>query len=368
MVDSNPSNAQLLAAGYLAKLSVILLDPISGNPTSAITVNQGETFSVRVTAEDLRLGGDDTNRGAQAAYLDLLFDRNKVTPISISFDPTYNALRRGDLNQPAPGSIDEAGATDALGDPPGQGEKTVFTVLLRATAPTSGQPVQIIGDPADLVEVTDVVLSPEEPGSLDPILGSPVALNDSQVYLQSSGNVIIFGAGEGFFVNRNNPLDVNQDNNVSPSDVLGVINTLNLTGPRSLIGQSFQGSSIPMGMVDVNMDSMLTPMDALAVINYLNVRSHTSVMQTAGAEGEASSGDASLLGLMSLEQGSGSTTSTPASVPVAPVQSSTRTTTAPSTPARLRLQRAVQARRSRQRSMLRLPTTCSPSWPTAGLN
>jgi hypothetical protein len=314
VIESPATDDQLRAAGYLAELSVILIDPLTGSPslTGDISVNQGETFEVLVTSRDLRLGGTATNRGVIGAYLDLLFDRTKVTPISITYDANYNDLREGVLNEPAAGQINDVGASDIDGVPPGQGEVEVFRVLFRATAPTVGSGVQFIGDPADIVEDRDVVLEAENPSSPDPAERSPVKLTDKQAFLNPSGNLVIFGAGEGLFVNRENPLDVNEDMNVTALDVLTLVNNLNATGPKSLVGQSLTSAGAPLGKVDVNMDSKMTALDALMLINFINARGHF-IAQAAG-EGEtasaSSTNDASLLGLMELDSGSAATETT----------------------------------------------------------
>ncbi len=70
-------------------------------------------------------------------------------------------------------------------------------------------------------------------------------------------------------------VDVNNDGNVSPIDVLQVINALTRHGSIAL-----DGSSVPnQPFVDVDGDRMLAPIDVLVVINYLARRS-------AGGSGE----------------------------------------------------------------------------------
>jgi hypothetical protein len=318
VVDPGASDAQLVAAGYDAELNVVLLDE-QGNPTTNLTLDQGDIFSVQVTGRDLRPGGLDENRGVLAAYMDLLFDRAFVEPVldpsnplgfAIEFSSDFDESQSGVPNDPADGQINEVGAAQGQGAlATGRDEIPIFTVQLRAVAPTGGTPTRIVGDPADQVNLTVVVEG--EPTPEDP-LGSPIDLTDYEVFLRQSGDITIFGAGEGLFVNRENPLDVTQDGDVAPNDVLTVINNLNLGGARSLRA----GGSAPItgaqGMVDVNMDSMLSPIDALVVINYLNSRPRTHHI---GGEGEgeaavsgsaAASGaavDQSLLGLVALDAG-----------------------------------------------------------------
>ena len=80
-----------------------------------------------------------------------------------------------------------------------------------------------------------------------------------------------------------NPLikyDVDKDNNVSPLDVLVLIDEINRNGTRPLPPQS----GIPNRYWDVNADRSLDPLDVLEVINFYNRGS-------SGGEGESSSID-----------------------------------------------------------------------------
>ncbi len=70
--------------------------------------------------------------------------------------------------------------------------------------------------------------------------------------------------------NKNWALDVNNDNELTPLDVLIVINALNRIGVSPLDRLPPTGSST---FVDVNGDRYLTPLDALILINALNVQS-----------------------------------------------------------------------------------------------
>jgi len=83
--------------------------------------------------------------------------------------------------------------------------------------------------------------------------------------------------------NLENPLDVNNDGQVSPVDVLLVINRLNSGTPLShpLFGQA--------PFVDINNDGEVSPVDALLIINWLNRQSALSTQNpsAAQAEGEA---------------------------------------------------------------------------------
>ncbi len=62
------------------------------------------------------------------------------------------------------------------------------------------------------------------------------------------------------------PHDVNQDQRVTPSDALAVVNALNVYGARTL--SDAEGEST--AMIDVDGDSQLTAADCLAIVNELN--------------------------------------------------------------------------------------------------
>lgn len=94
--------------------------------------------------------------------------------------------------------------------------------------------------------------------------------------------------------NQENPLDVDNDGYVSPTDVLVVFNTLN----RFAEGEE---SSQAIGMFpDVSGDGFISPVDALLVINYLND-------SLASAESEGS-GEIALLGEAAIRPSSSDAT------------------------------------------------------------
>ena len=78
--------------------------------------------------------------------------------------------------------------------------------------------------------------------------------------------------------NCQDPRDVNDDNSVTPLDVLWIINSINSKGSHPLAKTRPEGIAKPF--LDVNRDAYATPLDVLWVINYLN--------QRAGGEGEGS--------------------------------------------------------------------------------
>ncbi|MCU0707694.1 MAG: S8 family serine peptidase [Pirellula sp.] len=69
-------------------------------------------------------------------------------------------------------------------------------------------------------------------------------------------------------LNRNRPYDVDNDGQVSPIDVLVLINSLNSVGRRNLANLHVEASGTRF--YDVDNDGVVSPLDVLQVINYLN--------------------------------------------------------------------------------------------------
>lgn len=88
---------------------------------------------------------------------------------------------------------------------------------------------------------------------------------------------------QSIFQNPGVKYDVDKDNNVSPLDVLVLIDEINRNGTRQLPPQS----GIPYRYWDVNADRSLDPLDVLEVINFYNRGS-------LGGEGESASNDSML--------------------------------------------------------------------------
>jgi len=314
--DPGAFDADLRTAGYLAELDVAAVTAdVGGNPTdnTVVQVSEGDTFYLRVQSHDLRAGGDFNNRGVLAAYLDMLLNpgsitvngtamsiRNFASPLpddqanpmsAIVFAPNYDILPSGINgvdNAPRAPEFNEMGAThqDPAAPPKTDltGFQDVFWVRMMAKQATpAGQPLQIAGDPAD-GELHSVAIRNDDPADL-----VNFDIPDEQVFLRAT-SLTISPAGQPEFFNPHNPMDVNQDNAVSPMDPLTVINNINAGGSRPLNGAPLRGQ-----MVDTNMDGMLSPIDVLGVVNYLNafLASHAVVRSSAagaGGEGEGGAG------------------------------------------------------------------------------
>lgn len=78
------------------------------------------------------------------------------------------------------------------------------------------------------------------------------------------------------WTNQRNPLDTDDDNTVSPLDVLSLINDLNSNGSRRLKPPLIK----PRVFLDPDRDGFVSPLDVLVIVNYLN-------RANSGGEGEA---------------------------------------------------------------------------------
>ena len=98
-----------------------------------------------------------------------------------------------------------------------------------------------------------------------------------QSYPRNSSHVVQVGYeivdkvdfGDHTFTNPHAPLDVNGDGQVTPRDLLYIINELNDNGSRGLTAEGEGAANVSL-YVDTNGDGLITPVDALNVINYLN--------------------------------------------------------------------------------------------------
>ncbi len=236
--------------GKTTDITLEVLD-VLGNPTSEIAV--GTEFQLVASIQDIR-GLEESLSGIYAAYMDVLYARNLVTPnfdagnsqgFEITFSSNYNQGKSGDIL--VPGVLNEVGAFQLSGAPQGTAKFEIFRVMFTATA---AGVVNFQADPADVLPANNILY-------FDP--PSAVPLADIGYGLTSLN--IISPAGGGS--NESQPLDVNSDSYVTPLDALLVINHLNRTG---------SGAATTGSRLDVNRDGYVTPLDALLVINYLNRR------------------------------------------------------------------------------------------------
>ena len=259
--------------GKTTEITIEVLDSL-GNPTSEIAV--GSEFQLVASIQDVR-GLADSLSGIYAAYMDILYARNLVTPnfdagnsqgFEITFSSNYNQGKSGDIL--VPGVLNEVGAFQLAAAPQGSAKLEIFRAMFTATAAGT---VNFQADPADVTPANNILY-------FDPPSAVPLA---DIGYGFTSLNIIAPTSGGS---NQTQPLDVNNDSYITPLDALLVINQLNRNG---------SGAATTGSRLDVNRDGYITPLDALLVINYLNRRG--------GGVGEGEGGGD---GLYAMDGGAGS--------------------------------------------------------------
>ncbi|MCR9296584.1 MAG: dockerin type I domain-containing protein, partial [bacterium] len=261
---------------------------LNGQPIDQITV--GGQFQLRGYIQDLR--GFGLDRGIFAAYEDVLYTRTLVSPIpsstndpdlgfEVQFGPNYQRVREGDIR--TPGVINEIGAVQVENGnmPLGSEEQLLFIINMTADAVGTAT---FVGDPADISPLHDTLtFEPPAPVSFDAIRFGADTLR-----IVSAGG----GGGDGEALhNYSNPFDVNDDDIVSPLDVLLVIHQLNNKGR----GGSGEGEGGTAYYTDVDNNGVVTPLDALLVVNHINQGSGSgegelAAMLSAGALANSAEG------------------------------------------------------------------------------
>jgi hypothetical protein len=307
-VTNNPSPpAGPIDPQYLAALSLRIVDVRENvlGVDPGFRVDQGELFFVEVYSEDLRPAPPGTNadRGVEAAFLDLLYDKDLVSVNFSDWDPRttdvvsayldfrapvdgdpqlYDLDNNGILNSPE-GVVNELGSArderTTGGEPVGLGLKRVVRVGFNAN--TAGT-IRFVADPAEDSQGRSDILLAGPVGGTEPILAP-----DELVFLVPAPSFTITGAGAPEFVNLSNAMDVNADQTINAFDAIIVINQLNLYGTRSLHSYNLGAAAneIPAYYVDVNGDGVVTAFDVIKIVNWLNLH---PVPQHAG---ESTSGE-----------------------------------------------------------------------------
>ncbi len=286
-VRSTAEVTMTLGGGAGDELVSISLELINQAGQPITTIESGQTFGVQVFVEDLRTNLEG-NTAVFAAYQDVLYNSGLVTPgagigggrydFDVAFDSDFDATA-GVGTAVRPGIIDEFGSLLIQSGTTVTNPSSIIEPNLMATlyfvAGDVSTPTQtsIIGSPADASPFQDTLLLNVN----DPV---PV----SQIRYDELIFTITPDSGQ---TNPAMPEDVNDDGQVTPSDVLTVINRL------ALEGEGENGSS--RYYTDVNGDLRTTVLDALRVINYL------AVSQASG-EGEFVGSDR--LALASTDSGS----------------------------------------------------------------
>jgi hypothetical protein len=310
---------------YLATISLRVVDArgfVQG-VDPGFHVDKGEVVYVEVYSEDIRPGGSDLDRGVEAAFLDLLYDKDLVSvnitdvdgngsvepDVDFIYDrsvappandgvPNYNLDKNAVVNSPQ-GVVNELGSardrrdtSDERPDGGPLGKGLNFVVRVGFDANEAGT-FFFVADPAeDSTNRSQILLAPPliqtVPVPLpDP---NPVTARDDQVFLMPLliPLTIVDPFAGPEFVNIDFALDVNADAQVNAIDALIVVNELNTHGTRNLHGFDLaSGGELPPSFyVDVNGDGQVTAFDALRIINWLNGKSNglSAPEDTSGGE------------------------------------------------------------------------------------
>ena len=246
--------------------------PVTGLPLTSIMV--GSDFNLNVYLQDIRQP-DRFREGVFAAYLDILYDANLtsvntsggVLGFEVTFDPLYGEGPTG--NATVPNIIDEFGSFSTSDN--GVGDGRLLMASIGMTAEAVGL-AEFKGDPADIF-----------PESLTLLFGTNTPVNALTEIVYVFDDLMIV---DGVVLPPSADMDTNNDDVVSPSDVLAVINFLNSNGPTALPnfasggeGESSGRGPDSLSELDTNADRFISAVDALVIINFLNARS-------GGGEGE----------------------------------------------------------------------------------
>ncbi|MGM0486151.1 MAG: S8 family serine peptidase [Planctomycetota bacterium] len=248
-----------------------------GTPVDEIDVN--DEFQMIVSVQDIREGMSPEDMGMFAVFLDVLYDRDLVSPVldpenpvgvDIAYSEDYNnALIDQEGDADIPGLLNEVGSFTDEFDPLGDEMLEVFRVSFTANAMGTAE---FRGDPADASPLRDILFA-------QPPLVAPLTDINYDV-----APLTIGPEGESSSTTSLESEDVNADGFVTPLDALVVINHLN-NGDTTLSSTS-SGEVNPR--LDVNHDSFVSSIDALLVISHLNGNQSE-------AEGEAEGEQAPLI-------------------------------------------------------------------------
>ncbi len=107
---------------------------------------------------------------------------------------------------------------------------------------------------------TLVVAQFDQPGFVQ-VLAVPAFANYNTLSSFATNQVLSTASVERPYHNYGMPLDVNQDDSITPIDVLWIVNAIHAP---------VEELAVTKGKVDVSGDGQITPLDVLLVINYLN--------------------------------------------------------------------------------------------------
>jgi len=241
--DSQPAVARVLRVAQTSLMHLaIKVDPIESTSSTTVSVVVSDASGDIVANFDSSPGNTDS---APTFLLNPGDYRVEVTAAAAEGQPLpeINYLLQGlAISIPIGAETVDPSADPTLICEPTTGADATCTVL----------------DPAI---TTPIIVTP--PPLLPPPAPTSPVLTETSLPSPSSGGSLPPAANPWF--NWVQPLDVNGDGFVSPSDALAIINYLNSVGASTL---DVHASANPF--LDVNNDSFLSPVDALYVINALN--------------------------------------------------------------------------------------------------
>ena len=212
------------------------LETTDANGNVLTEIQTGQTFFLRGFVQDVR----DNPTGVFSSYLDVEYPAAGATPLgSITHTTTYGAAASG--STATPGLIDEVGGVDGT-VPLGGDRFEFFSVEFTAAAV-----------PSTLTFTSNTT----EDQVQHPVLlfGATANLDPAQVvYGSTSISVVGPAAALASDGAERDPLDVNDDGEISPLDAL-------------LIANHISGSGGANSFMDVNADGSVSPLDMLMVVN-----------------------------------------------------------------------------------------------------
>lgn len=171
---NSQTQAFVISVADTAKVSVTLQAFDSTNTTALTSASIGQEIVLRIVVNDLRVGGNPEGDGVFSAYMDLLYDADKMELVG-SNPLTYSSLFGNGRSVPdisVPGIVDELGAFSSFNVGPGRDPQLLATLRMRVKA--AGQAV-FSTNPAESDSRGFAVF--EEDTAVPPALVSFVSLN-----------------------------------------------------------------------------------------------------------------------------------------------------------------------------------------------
>lgn len=125
--------AMTVADSAKVSVSLELLNATTGAPLTSASI--GQEFTLRVTLRDLRTAGSAAGDGVFSAYMDIVYDADKVEVVGTSPITYGNLFGNGQTGTTTTaGLIDELGAFSSLTAGPGRAPQTLADIRMRVKA------------------------------------------------------------------------------------------------------------------------------------------------------------------------------------------------------------------------------------------